>query len=107
MILHDVIAEEQVEPVGITELCLLQVGVHGSIGIGQPILSVGLVILGDEVVHLTIQTSGGAVGKCRELKPTLGGHFFVDTHLLLRVRDVVVPVAGLQTIGKLTGIVNG
>ena len=106
MVLDDVVVEQQVEPVGVAELCLLQVGVHGSIGVRQAELPLRLIILGDEVVHAAVETRAAAVGQRRELQPALGGHFLVDTHLLLRVTDVVLGIAGLQAVGELTRIVD-
>ena len=107
VVLHDVVVEEQVEPVGVAELGLLQVGVHGSLRVGQTKLAVALVILFDERVHLAVETRCGAVGKAGILEPTLGLHLLVDTHLLLGVGDVVVAVAGLEAISELTRIIDG
>ena len=105
--LHDVVVEQQVKPVRIAVLSLTQVVVHGLLRKGQIELT-GLLVKGvHQAVHLSIQTGTRGIGYLRELQPSLGGHLLVDTHLLLRVRDVIVRIGGLQTIGELTRIVDG
>ena len=105
--MHDIIIKEEVEPVGIAELSLLEVGIHGGLRVGKSELSVGLVVLVDEGIHLSVETGGRAIGKRCQFKPSLLLHFTVDTHLFLRVTDIVFAVVGLAAIRKLTGIVDG
>ena len=107
VVVHDVVVEEEVEPVRIAELGLLQISVHGRLGVGESELSVRLVVLVDEGVHLSVQTRRRAVGERCQFEPALLLHLAVDTHLLLRVTDVVLVVAGLAAIGVFAGIVDG
>ena len=107
VVVHNIIIKEEVEPVGVAELSLLEVGIHGGLSVGKSELSVGLVVLVDEGIHLSVETGGGTVGKRCQFKPSLLLHLTVDTHLLLRVTDIVLVVVRLATVGKFTGIVDG
>ena len=104
--LHDVVVEQQVEPVGVAELGLAQVVVHRLLGVGQHEVARLLVVGVHQAVHLAVQAGRRGVGNLRELQPALGGHLLVDAHLLLRVRDVVIAVGGLQAVGELARIVD-
>ena len=106
MVLHQIVVEQEVEPVGVAELSLLQVSVHCSVGVRQAKLSVGSVVRINEFVHLTIKTWSRAINEVGQLQPALGSHLLIYTHLLLWVGDVVIIVAGFQPIGELTGIVE-
>ena len=83
VVLHDVVVEQQVKPVGIAELSLTQEAVAGSLSVGQCILSSLRIVGVDQVIHLTIDTRGAAVHQAGILKPTLLLHLAQDTHLLL------------------------
>ena len=106
MVLHDVAVEQQVEPVGVHELGLTQIVVHGGTSVGQTELAVGGVVLVHQVIHTTVDTRRRTVDQRSELQPTLLLHLLEDAHLLLRVADVEVAIVGLQTIGELTGVVD-
>ena len=106
MVLENVVVEQQVEPVGVAHFGFAQISVAGlgcvshSIGSGNGIIGV------EQVIHLAIDTGVRRTYERSKLEPALGFHFLVDTHLLLRVADVVVTVVGLQAIGELTCIVD-
>ena len=105
--LHNVAVEKQIKPVCITELSLLQVLGHCRLSERQFKITFRLVIAVHQSIHLSIESGRRGVGHLRELQPSLGLHLLVDTHLLLRVRDVIVAIAGLQAVGELTGVVDG
>ena len=106
VVLHDIVVEQQVKPVGVAELGLTQECVAGSLRVGQSVLTGFGVISIDQIVHLTIDTRCATVDQAGILEPTLLLHLAQDTHLLLGGADVEVAVVGLESVGELTGIVD-
>ena len=106
VVLHDIVVEQQVKPVGVAELGLTQEVVASLLCVGQGI-SAGLRVVGiDQVIHLTIDTRCATVYQAGILEPTLLLHLAQDTHLLLRVTDVEVAVVGLEAVGELTRVAD-
>ena len=106
MVVLDRVREELVEPVGITVLSLAQIVGTGLRSVGQTILTSNSVVLGNQLVHLTIDTAGSGIGSLSIVQVTFLLHFLIDAHLILRVHDVEGGIAGLQTHGVLTSVVD-
>ena len=110
MVLHHVGVKEQVKPVGVAEFGFAQVSVFGFGGVCQ--FKVSLTgdgvhdVVVEHVVHAAIHTCAATTCQGSKFKPTFLFHFFIDTHLLLRVTDVVVAVTGFQAVGEFTRIIN-
>ena len=104
VVMLDVVGEEPVEPVRVAVLGRAEIGGLGGVGVRQAELAAGLVELGDELVHLAVDTAVGGVGRTGILQETLLLQFLVDGHLVLGIHDVEVRIAGLQAHRVLTGI---
>ena len=106
MVLRDGVVEQHIKPVCVPVFCLAQIGVACFFRVGQAIRARRRVVGIDEVVHFSIYTAvRGTVGFGQvQVAGTL--HFAVNAHLVLRVHDVEVTVAGLHAHGKFTGIAD-
>ena len=99
------IGEKEVEPVGVAELGLLQVGVACGLGVLQA-EGARRRIVAQLLEHVAIDTRVRGIGQVLELEPALVGHLLIDAHHLLRVHDVIVAIRGLQAGGELARIVE-
>ena len=100
----DVVSEQPVEPVRIAVLRRPEIGGLRRVRIGQAELTAGLVEVGDELIHLAVNTALGSVGGTGILQVALLFQFLIDGHLVLGIHDVEVRIAGLQAHRVLTGI---
>ena len=104
--MRDAVREQLVEPVGVHHLVLTQIVVHGLLRVGQTEVARSGVIFVHQVVHLTEDAARrGAVAR-HERQETVVLHLAIDRHLLLRVHDVELRVAGLQSHGVFTRIAD-
>ena len=92
----DAVGEQPVEPVGVPVLGGTQVSRLRGGRVLQAVLAGGLVVLGDELVHLAVNTAFRCVGGTGILQETLLLQLLVNAHLVLGIHDVEVGVAGLQ-----------
>ena len=106
VVVLDVVGEQPVEPVRVAVLGGAEIGGLGGGRVLQAELPGRLVELGDQLVHLSVDTALRSVGRPRVLQVTLLLQFLVDTHLVLRIHDVEVRVAGLQADGVFTRVVH-
>ena len=98
VVLHHVAVEKEVKPIGVTELSLTEVVIFSLGGIWETILAIGVTV--DEFVHCTIYTRRGRRSERSKFEPALLLHFLVNTHLLLRVTDVILAVTWFKSVGK-------
>ena len=106
MVLHQRTWEELFEPVGVTHLGTVQIGITCFFSVDKPKLSRRRIVGVDEFIHLSINTVVTAIQHIREIEPSFVLHFLIDTHLILGIQNVELTVSGNQTWGKLTGIVH-
>ena len=92
MVVLNAVGEEFLKPVGITILSLSQVLIARCLTILKGKGAGGGVILISQLIHLAIDTTlRGAVG-VGEVEPSLGSHLLIDTHLLLRIHNIIVAI---------------
>ena len=106
MVVLNRVGEQEVEPVGIPILCSPQVSSLCCSSIGESELSGSLVILADELVHLSVDTAVHAVCGLCVIEVTFLLEFLIDGHLVLGVHDVESRVHRLQTGGILSGVAD-
>ena len=104
VVVLDAVREQQVEPVGVAELGIPQVGRLRFQGVGQGELLRHGIVLAQELVHLTINTAVLGVGDVRVVQPALLFQFLVHGHLVLGIHDVEGAVERLHAERVLTGI---
>ena len=63
MVLHHVVVEEEVEPVGIAELSLTEVGVFRRLSVGEAELTCLGIVGIDELIHGAVYSGVGGVGE--------------------------------------------
>ena len=106
MVHHYRLLEQQVEPVCITVLGGTQIPVHRILGIRKTELAGRLIISIDKFVHLSVHSVFAAPEGLGEIEESLVGHFLVDTHLILGIHHIIVPVGRLETHSELSGIID-
>ena len=106
MVHRDGVVKQLVKPVGVPVLSLAQITVHRLGSVGQSEAALCGVVVVHQVVHTTELTAARSTVRTYEREETVVVHFLIDTHLLLRVHDVEVAVAGLQAVGIFTGIAD-
>ena len=97
VVVLDIVGEELVEPVRVAVLGGAEVSGLRGVGVREAELTAGLVELGNQLIHLTIDTAVGGVGRTGIQEVTLLLQFLVDGHLVLGVHDVELGVHRLQT----------
>ena len=100
------VAEEFLEPVGIAKLRLSQVGVAPFGGVQYGELPCGRVVGVDQLRQLAVDAAFRAVNGIGIVEPSLVVHLLVDGHLLLRIHDVEVRVAGNHTHREFAGVTD-
>ena len=91
--------EELAEPVGVAPLGLSQIVVLRLLVVGQGERTSGGVVGVGELVHLAEDAALRSPVGIGKIEPSLATHLLIDSHLLLRVHDVVVAVLRTQTQG--------
>ena len=107
MILNEGGREEFAEPVGIAHLCIAEVVSASLRRVLQSEDPRRGVVVVRQVVHLPVDTRGAVVVDAGEVQPALTLHLVVDLHLVLRVHDIVVAVAGHEARGELPCVGEG
>ena len=106
VVVLDRVVEQDVEPVRVAELGGAEVGVSRRLGVREAEGAAGFVILGDQLVHLAVDTAVAGVGRLGVVQVTLLLELLVDFHLVLGVHDVEGVVAGLEPIGVFAGVAD-
>ena len=106
MVLRNGIGEKHVEPVSVAHFRFAEVSVTGFGGVEQSALAVTVVVFVDEAVHTTVHSGVSGAEKVGTVQPAFLFHFFVDSHLFLRIHDIEFFVAGDSTGGELARITD-
>ena len=83
MVLHDGVREKQIEPVGVSILGCAQIGVSCFCGVCKGKLTGGLIVGGEKVVHLRIDTTIHLIGGLGIVQVSFLLEFLIDAHLVL------------------------
>ena len=98
--------EQEVEPVGVAVFGGLEVSRNGFGGVLQTESARGRIILGNQLVHLAVDTAVHAVCGLGVVEVTFLLELLVDGHLVLGVHDVEGGVRRLQPVGVLAGVAD-
>ena len=98
--------EKRIKPVGIAILCTTQIGSLSFWSISQSKLPGCRIILTQHLIHLTIHTTFWSYGSLSIIKITFLFQFLINRHLVLRIHDIEVSIARLQTHCIFTCIAN-
>ena len=99
MVVLEAVREQQVEPVRVPVLRRAEIGGAGGVRVLEAELAGGGVVLGDELVHLSVDAAVHRVRRLRIVQVALLLELLVDGHLVLGVHDVEGGVHRLQADG--------
>ena len=111
VVVRDGVGEQLVKPVGVAHFGTAKIVNHSLLSVGQSIAVVfvtieGGIIVVHQVIHLAVDTARRCTVARHERQETVVLHLTEHRHLLLRVHDVELRVAGLQAHGILARVAD-
>ena len=106
MILRNTITEKQVKPIGILIFSLLEIAIHRLLSISQSKSSRLRIICIHQVIHLAKDATVRSTITLFKREITIVVHLTIYTHLILRIHDIEIAVAWLQTHSEFTSIAD-